>query len=192
MVESRKRKPKKRDLAQIDSKPLSAAEKEEQQHKNNSANAYSFIKQVMDLFVTTGVGKSLLTILDTVRHWPSEIDKADSQAFVPPFNATEISAEEVQENDDTITRVSFSYAGEKYDLVTRIKNVDSEVQTPGSLELQENGKWAIRMDIVKMQGHDQFMYRALNAFRYDSWIENMVRIESEIEKHRQCVTNESD
>lgn len=173
-------------------KPQDPAELEEKQHNANLANAGVIVRHALNTVKTMGVDKSLIAILKTVRHWPSSIDKTAPQAFVPPFSATEISAEEVTQDDDTITSVSFSYSGEKYDFVYRIRNGSSDDDTFGSITLHENGDWVIRMDIVINQSHDHFMFQELNAFRIGVWIENMVSIESEIEQHHEYLENKVD
>lgn len=161
------------------------AEQEKKQHETNMANAGVIIGHAMNSLMTTGVHKSVIAILETVLQWPSLIDKAAPRAFVPQFNATEINAEEVSEEDVTITNVSFSYSGENYELVSRIMKGSLNDDATGTVSLLENGNWVIKLDIVKSDSHDHFEFQDLNAFRFGTWIEDIVRIAAEIELHKE-------
>lgn len=147
------------------------------------ANASESIRHSFESVVSSGVALSLIEILETVKHWPSLINGDDASSFVPQFNATGVSAEEITEHSDIVTRVSFSYSDKKYEFVSRIDDVSSTDQTHGNIVLHENGEWVINMDIVKKQGQDNFNFRDLKAFRQGPWMEEILSIAFEIESH---------
>ena len=163
--------------------PQDPEEKLKKQDQMNKANAAVLIRHSFESVVSSGVALSLIEILETVKHWPSIINGNDPSAFVPQFNATKVSAEEITEHSDIITRVSFSYSDKRYDFVSRIDDVSSSEQTHGNIVLHENGEWVINMDIVKKQGQDNFNFRDLKAFRQGPWMEEILSIAFEIESH---------
>lgn len=154
----------------------------------NVANAAVIIRHSIASVAASGVGMSLIEILKTVQHRPSLINRNGTSAFVPQFNASEISVEEITHDKEIITRVSFLYAGEKYDFVSKIDDVSSTDQTHGNITLHENGDWVINIDIVKNKGHEQFAFKDLNAFRHGAWMENILGIALEIESHKNQIT----
>lgn len=189
MIGSRKKEPPKRVRAQA--KPQDSFVKdgtgksaEQLQQEANLENAGVIIGHAMATVKLTGVDKSLIEILKTVRYWPSRINASGSRAFDPEFNATEISARESTQEDDTNIRVTFSYSDETYDFVSMIKSSSSSDYTFGTITLHENGVRVIDFEIVQDHGNDNFSFRELKAFKYSTWIEKMVRIEKEIESHR--------
>lgn len=149
----------------------------------NMANAAAMIRHSVDSVISTGVGLSLIELLKTVQHWPALIDTTDTVEFSPQFNATEICAEEVTKDDETVIRVSFSYSGERYDFTAKIKAGPTTEQTIGNIVLHENGDWVINMDIVKTQVNDHFSFRDLNAFRNGPWMDKILGIALEIESN---------
>ena len=163
--------------------PQDPEEKLKKQDQMNMVNASALIRHSFESVVSSGVALSLIEILETVRHWPSLINGDDPSSFVPQFNATGVSAEEISEHGDIITRVSFSYSDKKYEFVSRIDDVSSIDQTHGNIVLHENGEWVINMDIVKKQGQDNFNFRDLKAFRQGPWMEEILSIAFEIESH---------
>lgn len=172
-------------------KPLGEAdsegpeEKSKKQHALHLENASVVIQHAMNTIKQSGVEKALIEILKTVRHWPSGFDKAEPQAFEPLFSATGISAEEILEDDATVTKVCFSYSGETYDFISRIENASFEDRSLGTITLHENGERVINIAIVQNRSNDHFNYRDLNAFKYGTWIENVVRIEEEIKQQNE-------
>lgn len=154
------------------------------QHEANVENAGVIIQHTMDTVRTTGVDKSVIEILKTVRHWPSMANKTDPGAFEPAFAATEISAEEFAEEGVTGIRVSFSYSGRGYGIAARVKKDSSSEITFGSITLRENGDRVFSMETVQDKHYEHISFRGLNAFKYGKWIENMVAIEKEIELYR--------
>lgn len=172
MVKKRKKK-----------KSLSPEEKSEKQHKMNMANAAIIIRHSLESVLSTGVDRSLIWIFETVRQWPSKMESTDTAAFIPPFDATDISAEETVADGETITRVSFSYSGKNYVLVSRVRSGSCEEPATGNITLDENDVWVIKMDITRNPGHDHFAFQKLNAFRHGPWMENIRGIAAEILAH---------
>lgn len=162
---------------------LSPEEESKKQHRMNMANAAVIIRHSLESVVSTGVDRSLIRIFETVRHWPSLINNADPSAFVPPFDATGISAEETVEDGDTVTLVTFSYSGKEYVLVSKVNLDASTKQATGNITLDENGEWVINMDIVRSPGHDHYAFQDLNSFRHGAWMENVLGMAVEIESH---------
>jgi len=162
---------------------------EQLQDNANLQVAQTIIRQILTEFRTSGADKSLIEILKTVRHWPSRLAQTDATAFAPPFNATDISAEEVAENGDTITRVSFSYAGERYDFIATISSSSSSDFPFGNISLHENGDQVIDMKIVQNEKLDDFGFRELEGLNFGPWIENIVAIEAEIKQHHLDLAN---
>ena len=147
--------------------------------KHYQMNANSFIGHMMNIFRSEGLDSALITILKTVRPWPSLFDKAGPEPFVPPFSATDISAEEVTEDEDNITSVSFSYLGKTYDYVARINQSAPDKRQPGTITLYENGDRVVEMEFMGIQGH--YNFQGLRAFRMGEWSDHIIRIEQEIE-----------
>lgn len=189
MVRSRKKKPSKGVRAGKPQNLVTQTTDTRQVHEQLQHDfggmqlAAAIFKQALDTVKNSGVDKSLIALLKTVRNWPSRIDETGSDAFTPPFNATEVRAEETKKDSDIITSVSFSYSGEIYNFVSRIEGVPSGENTPGTISLHENGEQVIDMEIVQNDSSDEFSFRELNTFKFGTWIENIVRIEEEIESH---------
>lgn len=159
------------------------AEKLQTQHEVNLENAGILIGHAMETVRDKGLDKSLIEIARIVRQWPALIDKTDPGAFEPPFNATEISAEDTTLDDDRITRGNFSYSGNTYGLVYKTKQNPSSERTTGTITLHENGERVIAIDILEIPALDLVSFRDLNAFKYGKWIENVVLMENEIGLH---------
>lgn len=155
----------------------------QEQHQANVENAGVIIQHAMDTVRTTGVDKSVIEILKTVRHWPSITDKTGSGVFEPEFNATEISAEEIAEEGIAGIAVTFSYSGKTYEIVARLKANPSSDITFGTVTFRENGDRVFSMETVQDQHYEHISFRGLNAFKYGKWIENVVAMEKEIELH---------
>lgn len=155
----------------------------QEQHQANVANAGVIIQHAMDTVRATGVDKSVIEIVKTVRHWPSMADKTGPGAFEPAFNATEISAEKITEEGVAGIAVTFSYSGKTYDIVARVKENPSSDITFGTITLRENGDRVFSMETVQDQHYEHISFRGLNAFKYGNWIENVVAMEKEIELH---------
>jgi len=165
---------------------------EEKQHKANLVNVGTIIQHAVGSVRGFGVDRSLIEIQKTVRHWPLQIDETDLHTFTPAFNATEISAEEVTQDSETITSVSFSYLGQVYDFVSRIKEDALNEPTSGFITLHENGDRVISMEVLQNQGQEQFTFQELSAFKFGTWMENIVRIGAEIEQHNERLAEKSD
>jgi hypothetical protein len=183
MIGGRKKQKKKSLRSRIANKMSDPAEFEKKQHEANFANAGLFIKHSLNTVMVSGAYRALLVILEAVRHWPASIANTGSDAFVPEFNANDISAEEVVKGDTTVINVSFTYSDRRYDFSCKVDMDSSMDHTPGAITLHEDGDWVIRMDIIKKQNSNQFEYQELTAFRNGSWVENVVQIASEIETH---------
>jgi hypothetical protein len=155
----------------------------QEQHQANVENAGVIIQHAMDTVRETGVDKSVIEIVKTVRDWHSTADKTGPGAFEPAFNATEISAEKISEEGVTGMAVTFSYSGKTYDIVARVKENPSSEITFGTITLRENGDRVFSMDTVQDQHYEHISFRGLNAFKYGKWIENVVDMEKEIGLH---------
>lgn len=143
--------------------------------------AAAIMQQALNTVKNTGVDKALIKILKTVRNWPSRINEDDSDVFAPPFNATEIRAEETEKDEDKFTKVSFYYSGESYDFTFRTKKDSSGDNTPSTISLHENGEQVIDVEIAQDDSPDEFRFGELNSFKFGTWVDNIVRIEEEIE-----------
>lgn len=192
MVRSRKKKQSKSVGAGKPKNPNSQTgtmQVHEQLHHDFGGTQFAgaIISQAFNTVQNTGVDKSLINILKTVRNWPTRIDETGSDALAPPFNATEIRAEETTKDGDIITSVSFSYSGEVYDFISRIKEVQSGDKTLGTINLHENGEQVIDMEIVQNENADQFSFCDLNSLKFGPWIDNIVRIDEEIEAHNESL-----
>lgn len=197
MVESRKKKPLRGSRARLaalaraskrksggkkSSDPLEA---EKKQHKMNWNNAAVIIKDALSKVSQSGVDDSLIEILKIVRHWPARFKETDPLAFSCPFSATQISAEEVTQDDDTITKVSFTNSGEVYDFVYRTRKSSGNDDPMASITLHENGERVINMIIIQDPANELYAFKELNAFTFGTWMENIINIRAEIELHRE-------
>lgn len=199
MVGSQKKKPPTRAQSRREAKRQGALKKTVKespedralrQHNANMANAGTIIRHALNSVRGFGVDRSLIEIQKTVRHWPLRIEQSELHSFTPAFDATVISAEEVTQDNETITSVSFSYLGKTYDFVSRISEAASDGEIPGTITLHENGDRVICMEIIQKDGQDQFNFEELRALKLGPWIENIVRIGAEIELHNQTLAKD--
>jgi hypothetical protein len=156
---------------------------EEKLHSASLANAGVMVRHALNAVRGSGADRCLIEIQKTAQYWPSWFDKSDTQAFDPPFDATEITVEEVTQDNDIITSVSFSYSGKTYDFVSKIEGGSSNDYTLGAIALNEDGDRVINMEIVRNHGQEQFVFRELRSFTFGTWIENIIRIGAAIEQH---------
>lgn len=165
---------------------------EELQDEQNVEIAGGIIRLVMTDLRDSGVQNSLIEILKTVRHWPSAIDKADACEFSPQFDATNIRAESAEEDDITITRVSFCYKGKSYDFVSKIGHGTSTDNSIGNIVLHQGGEQLIDMKIEQNLALDHYSFQDLQFIRFGSWIEKIVQIEAEIKHHQKSLLDRPD
>jgi hypothetical protein len=204
MIRNRKKVPPKGALARTTAKPQdplakpgteNSSEQLQNEHAASLGNAMALVRQSLSIVKSKGIDMSLIEILNTERHWPAWIDKTGPRASDPPFNVSDITAEDSAQDNDTIRRVSFSYSGERYDFVSRVKKSDPGEYMPGTITLHENGERVICMEIVQIgtdnQGRDHFSFRGLSAFKFDTWIENIVRMAAEIKLQREKMYQET-
>ena len=60
-------------------------------------------------------------------------------------------------------------------------------KTLGTINLHENGEQVIDMEIVQNENADQFSFCDLNSLKFGPWIDNIVRIDEEIEAHNESL-----
>jgi hypothetical protein len=199
MFASKNKEPKKGKRSQSATKLNKSANKagkdktaEELQHEQNMEIAGGMIKLVMTDLRETGVHNALIELLKTVRHWPSAIDEAEPLTFIPQFDASDISAEATVEDGVTITRVSFTYKGKKYDFVSTIENSDVADNSNGNITLHECGDQVVDMKIIQNKELDHLGFQDLQFINFGPWIEKIVQIETEIKQHHDSLSEKPD
>lgn len=165
--------------------PKSASAPELLQDEREVEIAESMFQRVINDIRDTGVSESLIKVFKVVRHWPSLISNTDASAFIPEFGATGISAEEISSDDETVTRVSFTYMGEQFDFVSTLKGQASADYPFGNITLHENGEQLVNMKIQQIEGLDHFVFRDMEFIKFSRWIDKLVQMDAEIEKHNE-------
>lgn len=151
----------------------------------NMANVALMVKQVRETVRESGVDLALIEILKTVRHWPAQLEETGLPVSTSAFNATEISTKKIEQDSDTITSVSFTYSGEKYDFDYKPNKSPIDC-APGdnpfaTISLHENGERVIVMSIVQDPSQDLYGFHDIRSIKFGPWIDIMLRIKEEIE-----------
>lgn len=162
----------------------------QEQDERNEQIAGTMIRMVMQDLKDSQADKALIKIFKSIRHWPSQIERSDTHTFTPQFRATEISATETEENDSTVTCVSFCHSGEKFEFVATISNSSSTESSTGYITLHENGEQVIGMRIQQAQNPDDFIFREVDLVQFGSWMNRIVSIEAELTQYAEHQANQ--
>jgi hypothetical protein len=184
MVMNKKKKPLKGARARRAEKLKAREDRKRNQQKMNWGNVAAVINHAQNTLRGLGVDVTLIEILKLVRQWLEQIEETGPDAITPPFSATEISAEEVMQDDERIINASFSYSGETYDLTYKPGVSLTKDEPFGTFTLQENGKQVVSMLLIQDLDENLFGFHKLNGLHLGAWIDNMVSIKAEIDLHR--------
>ena len=192
MVVNKKKKPLKGARARRAERLKAREDRKRNQQKMNWGNVAAVINHLQNNFRVSGVDVTLIEILKLVRQWLKQIEETGPDAITPPFSATEISAEEIMQDDDRVINASFSYSGETYDLTYKTGVSMTKDEPFGTFTLQENGKQVVSMLLMQDLEENLFGFHKLNGLHFGAWIDNMVSIKAEIDAHRVPIRDSHD